>query len=291
MTHRRQIIRIDDEKCNGCGQCLTGCPEGALAVINGKVRLVRESYCDGLGACLGACPQGALMVQEADAEGYDEAALMAYLLSTAPGQLPRHLQDHSAQVAKQPSQAPEASALAAERGLASCPSARVLSFAPEMTSSGGLAPVQGTPCHQAGPSGLQLSAATGGLQGSPARQTPSALRQWPVQLRLLPLQAPFYEDAQLALIADCVPFAYPDLHANILAGEGVAIAVGCPKFDDPAEYVGKVAQILGANSIRSLKVYYMEVPCCRGLVWIAEQAIDRSGKNTPLVTEVINIRA
>ncbi len=78
MTHRRQIIRIDDEKCNGCGQCLTGCPEGALAVINGKVRLVRESYCDGLGACLGACPQGALMVQEADAEGYDEAAVMAY---------------------------------------------------------------------------------------------------------------------------------------------------------------------------------------------------------------------
>ena len=282
MTARRQIIRIDEEKCNGCGQCLTGCPEGALAVIDGKARLVHESYCDGLGACLGTCPQGALVVQEADAESYDEAAVIAHLSSSATGQLPRHFQNHIALVAAPFSRTPEAPALAAETGQAGCPSARVRSFSPQMAS------VEG--CGHRDPPELQPSAATYDAQGSSARRTPSALRQWPVQLRLLPPQAPFFEDAHLALIADCVPFAYPDLHANILAGKGVEVAVGCPKFDDAGAYVDKVAQILQANNILSLRVYYMEVPCCRGLVWVAEQAIERSGKNTPLVTEEINIR-
>jgi NAD-dependent dihydropyrimidine dehydrogenase PreA subunit len=216
-TTKRQMIQVDEEKCDGCGQCIPGCPEGALQIVAGKARLVRESYCDGLGACLGECPNGALRVVELESAQYDETSVIAHLRQTAPDAL-------------------EASASDADAA---------------------------------------------------GERLPSELRQWPVQLRLLPVRAPFFQGADLTLVADCVPFANPNFHADVL--KGTAVAVGCPKLDDAQSYVEKVTQILSTNDIRSLKVVYMEVPCCRGLVWIAEQALARSGKQIPYESEMVRI--
>lgn len=247
---RRQMIQIDEEKCNGCGNCITGCPEGALALVEGKARLVKESYCDGLGACLGHCPTGALVVVEAEAEAYDETAVISHLQTNAPDMLEphlAHLREHA-------------------------PELLLPSFRPGMAPA---AP-QGCP-------GAQIHLWDSQAQEAPAAaaigRAPSELRQWPVQLRLVPVAAPFFEHANLTLVADCVPFANPNMHADLM--EDSAIAVGCPKLDDAQAYVAKLAQILAANDILSLRVAFMEVPCCRGLVWIAEQALARSGKDIP----------
>ncbi len=245
----RKMIQVDEEKCDGCGACIPACPEGALQIVEGKARVVRESYCDGLGACLGDCPNGALQVLELEAEAYDEAGVIDHLRQTAPDLLPRHLahlQAHAAELSRSAAAPP-----------AACPSVQIHFW-----------DVAAVPAPR------------------PSRQ-PSELRQWPVQLHLLPVRAPFFQDAGLTLIADCVPFAYPDLHAGFI--KGTAIAVGCPKLDDAGANVEKLTQILQQNDIRRLKVVYMEVPCCRGLVWIAQQALERSGKDIPFESVMIEI--
>jgi len=270
-TTWRQIIRIDEDKCDGCGLCMPGCLEGALQIVAGKARLVRQSYCDGLGACLGRCPNGALTVETLETTAYDEAAVMAHLQETAPALLDEHLahlREHAPDLLLpeyRPAALSGASTLpiAAATGRpaaqpAACPSVQI-----HFREPGPVAPA------------------------GPAPELASELRQWPVQLRLLPIRAPFFQDADLTLIADCVPFAHPDLHAHFIKGS--AIAVGCPKLDDAEAYVEKVAQILQANAIRSLRVVYMEVPCCRGLVWIAEQALARSGRTLPFDTLMVPI--
>lgn len=257
-TTKRQIIHIDEDKCDGCGLCMPGCPEGALQIVAGKARLVRASYCDGLGACLGRCPNGALSVEMQEVAAYDEAAVIAHLQETAPASLGEHL-------------------------------AHLQAHAPELllptyrSDDFGQAPAQPTACPSVQIHFREPAAAP----AAPAPRLASELRQWPVQLRLLPVRAPFFQDADLTLIADCVPFAHPDLHADFIRGS--AIAVGCPKLDDAAAYVEKVAQILQANTVRSLRVVYMEVPCCRGLVWIAEQALQRSGRDIPFETLMVPI--
>jgi len=248
---KRQIITIDEEKCDGCGNCVPACVEGALQVIDGKARLVKESYCDGLGACLGDCPQDALHVTTLEVEAYDEPAVLGYLRQTAPEAVQRHvehLREHGIQSSYKPAAIPL------------CPSVRVKAWDEGVAA-----------------------------QDEPAQgRVKSELRQWPVQLHLLPTQAPFYQGTDLTLIADCVPFAAPNFHADYLKDS--AVAVGCPKLDDGNAYIQKVAQILANNDVRSLKVAYMEVPCCRGLVFIAEQALALSGKNIPFETAVVPIQ-
>jgi ferredoxin len=254
----RKIITIDEEKCDGCGNCVPGCVEGALQIIDGKARLVQESYCDGLGACLGECPQGALEVNELEVDSYDEAGVLGYLEQKSPELVQRHVEHLKAHGMEstytprpaQPQRAP----------VAMCPSVRMDAWA---------APVLGD-------------------QGGPARAK-SELRQWPVQLTLLPPNAPFLHRAHLTLIAHCVPFANPNMHADFLR-DG-AIAVGCPKLDDGQAYINKLAQMIQASDIQSIRVAYMEVPCCRGLVFIAQQAIQLSGKDVPLTTDLVGIHA
>jgi ferredoxin len=256
MKTIRKIITIDEEKCDGCGNCVPSCVEGALRIIDGKARLVKESYCDGLGACLGDCPQGALAVTELEVEAYDEPGVLTYLGEKSPELVERHvehLQAHgitSSYQAPKPTRAP----------VAMCPSVRMDAW--EQPSLGD-------------PGGNQ--------------RAKSELRQWPVQLTLLPPSVPFLQGADLTLIADCVPFANPDMHADFMQ-EG-AIAVCCPKLDDGQAYVNKLAQMINLSDIRSLRVAYMEVPCCRGLVFIAQQAIQLSGKDVPLTTELVKIHA
>lgn len=261
MKINRQIIAIDEERCDGCGLCVPSCAEGALRIVNGKARLIKESFCDGLGACLGECPQDALTIVELEADEYDEAQVLAHLRDTDPGLA----EDHAA---RSRSNAPNAIPLYAaeggqgvgrQEGFPACPSIAVVQWGPEQEPP----PI--------------------------THRQRSQLRQWPVQLHLLPVQAPFFENADLMLVADCVPFACPNLHEDFLRGN--VVAVGCPKLDDARAYVDKVTQILLHSNIRSLKVVYMEVPCCRGLVAIAQQALANSGKPIPLESVMVSIAA
>jgi ferredoxin len=254
---KRQIITIDEEKCDGCGNCVPACVEGALQVIDGKARLVKQSYCDGLGACLGDCPQDALHVTTLEVEAYDEPAVLGYLQQTAPDAVERHvahLREHGIESSYTPAVKAQPAAIPL------CPSMQMKAWDEGPTTKD--EPAQG--------------------------RVKSELRQWPVQLHLVPTQAPFYQGTNLTLVADCVPFANPNMHTDLM--RNTAIAVGCPKLDDGNAYIGKLTQILANNDIRGLKVAYMEVPCCRGLVFIAQQALRASGKDIPFETEIVSIQ-
>lgn len=233
----RKIVRIDEEKCNGCGECVPSCAEGAIRIVNGKARLVAENLCDGLGACLGHCPMDAIRVEERLADTFDHRAVEAHL--SKPATAPR-----------QP-EAPQGA----------CPGAQMRFFAP--------------------------AACTPGV--STASAAVSMLGQWPVQLTLLPITGPMWNDAHLLLSADCVPFAYPDFHQTMLAGRTLAIA--CPKLDNCEPYIQKLAQILAGNSIRSITIARMEVPCCCGLVRVVEKAKQLAGReDIPVDVMIFTIR-
>ncbi len=248
---KRTIIRIDEERCDGCGLCIPACPEGALQIIDGKAKLVKESFCDGLGACLGDCPQDALTIEEIDVQEYDEEGVIAHIKEESPELLPKHL-------AHLKQHADELPAHHSHAGITSCPSAQMLHW--EDKDEAVAEPLK----------------------------TSSELRQWPIQLHLVPSQAPYFQNADLVLVADCVPFAYPSFHADFLKGK--AIVIGCPKLDDLDAYVNKLAQILKSSNIKSLKVMHMEVPCCYGMVHIAQQAIRKSGQDIPLESVLIGIK-
>lgn len=251
----RDMVKIDQEKCDGCGLCVPACAEGAIQIIDGKARLMADNLCDGLGACLGHCPKDAIIVEKRNAAEFDEAAVEEHLKNIGRAPL------HGAHAA------PQAAAPAA----GGCPSAKVMSF-------GGCPSAQ---VHSHPP------ASTAGA-GQPAAARSSALRQWPVQMTLVPPTAPFLKDAELLLAADCVPFAYADFHNDFL--DGKALLIGCPKLDDGQAYLQKLTQMLQGNNIRSLTVMHMEVPCCSGLIAIARQALAASGKEIPFEAIRIGIQ-
>ncbi|UCD50764.1 MAG: 4Fe-4S binding protein [Phycisphaerales bacterium] len=231
----RNIVKIDEEKCTGCGLCVTACAEGAIKIINGKAKLVSDSYCDGLGACLGHCPEDAITVEPREAEPFDEEATKAYLASqnkeAAPAVCPG-LAAHLFDDVKDADATPDA--------------------------------------------------------GAERPATPSQLGHWPVQLKLVARTAPYFDDADLLLVADCVPVAMADFHQRFLKGR--AVAMGCPKLDDVQFYVAKLSDILRGNNIRSLTVLHMEVPCCSGLTRVAQEAIAASGKDMPFEDVMVGLR-
>lgn len=236
----RKVVKIDEEKCNGCGLCIPNCAEGAIQIVDGKAKLISDKFCDGLGACLGHCPEDAITVIEREAEEFDEKAVEIHL----------HKQKETTQTPK-----PQH-----ELHVGGCPSSRVLQFqAPK-------------PSMDFGPKGSSVS----------------ELTQWPVQLKLVPDEAPYFQDADLLIAADCVPFAYPDFHQDFLKGK--ALVVGCPKLDDIQLYREKLTAIFKANTIKSVTVPFMEVPCCFGLVKVTEDAIEASGKDIPFKKVKIGIR-
>jgi len=215
---KRNIIRIDEDKCNGCGQCVNACAEGAIEIIDGKAKLVSEIYCDGLGACLGTCPQDAITIEQREAAEFDEQATKKYLEENKNSQTPVDFV---------------------------CPglmSAKLRENDEKDTTT-----------------------AAGGV---------SRLSHWPVQMKLVSPSAPYFADADLLLVADCVPFAMGDFHEKFLKNHSVV--VGCPKLDDAGYYVDKLGQILSVNNINSLTVVHMEVPCCHGLTQIVKQAISKN---------------
>lgn len=253
----REIVIIDEDKCDGCGLCVPACAEGAIQIIDGKAVLAADNLCDGLGACLGHCPQDAIKVIKRDADEYDEEAVEEHLKESAPEKLEAFHAQHQQ---------------AASGG--GCPSAQVQNFAKP-------APPAGGGCPSAQVQDFTRKDESGDVAG----RRPSELRQWPIQLHLVPPTAPFLQGADLMLAADCVPFAYADFHKDILKDKVLLIA--CPKLDDSSNYVDKMTAMIQQSDIKSMTVVHMEVPCCTGLTHMAKAAISQSGKDIPL--EMINI--
>jgi len=246
----RKIVRINAEKCTGCGLCVPGCVEGALRIVDGKARLISETYCDGLGACLGECPEGAITIEDRIAEQFDEVATK------------RHM--------------------AAQAHACSCAGSAVAHSATKSET-------KPLPCGCPGSAVRQFEAQAGvGVLPAPEPLAVSALSQWPVQLTLVPPTAPFLRQADLLLVADCVPFAYAGFHRDMLRGHAVLVA--CPKLDDSQAHQQKMTEILRQSGVKSLTVVHMEVPCCHGLVHMAREAMRASGSAIPLKEITIGVR-
>jgi NAD-dependent dihydropyrimidine dehydrogenase PreA subunit len=242
----REVIEIDEKLCDGCGDCVTACAEGAIAIIDGKARLISDVYCDGLGACLGHCPQGALKVIHREADAFDESAVERHL-----AQLKDSSDEHR-----------------------TAPQLTVMSQPPMMAGDG----CPGSRAQMHHPATPPSGDSGGG--------TPSQLRHWPVQLHLVPPTAPFFQNQDVLLAADCVAFAIGDFHRRFLSGSSLAIA--CPKLDSNQEiYLQKLVAMIDEAEIRSLKVMVMEVPCCGGLVRLAEEALRRAKRDLPVECLVV----
>lgn len=223
----RRIIKIDEEKCNGCGACASACHEGAIGMVNGKAKLLREDYCDGLGDCLPTCPTGAISFEEREAPAYDEAAVMANKLKEAEAVLPCGC--------------PGTQSRAIERKTAVAASIDIASQ--------------------------------------------SRLSQWPVQIKLAPVNAPYFDGAKLLIAADCTAYAYGNFHEKFIKDR--ITLIGCPKLDE-GDHAEKIAQIIALNDIKSVTVVRMEVPCCGGIENAVKRALQQSGKFIPWQVVVIS---
>ena len=252
----RKIIRIEEEKCNGCGLCVPNCAEGAIQIIDGKAKLVKDSFCDGLGACLGHCPMDALHIIEREADDFDEEAAMEFVRKTRGETAPHN---HAPVSQPKPQHGHH-------HGGGGCPGSMMRMFGNTDNNSSKAAAVS---------------------SGDIEVKIKPQLRQWPVQLNLVPVNAPYFDNADLLITADCVPFAYPNYHLDLLKGK--AVVIGCPKLDDLDRYIEKLSAIVATNNIRSITVAHMEVPCCSGIVRAAEIALGNSGKAIPLVKVRIGI--
>ena len=268
----RKIVQIDESKCDGCGQCVPSCAEGAIQIVAGKARLVSDVYCDGLGACLGQCPQGAITVIQREAEDFDEAAALAHVQRRAAAE-PR--EGHAgAREARFPAATPERQVShPPHNGHGGCPGSAVRSLGP---AAGPLPMLPQRPMIRALDEGD-----TAGGEAPP-------LANWPIQLHLVPPNAPFLHEADVVLAADCAAFALAGFHQEVLKRR--PLVIGCPKLDDGQAYVAKLTAMIRAAKIRSLTVVRMEVPCCMGLVRIASLARQAAGSDIPLEEIVISLR-
>ena len=269
---KREIITIDEEKCDGCGDCIPGCPEGALQVIDGKARLVSDLMCDGLGACIGQCPHGAIAIQDREAEPYDERKVMEVIVRQGENTIKahlKHLKDHG-----QASYLAQAQAFLKERGIP-IPSDDPIPQA---------APVSGCPGSRSAAFAREDAAAQS-LSG----MRPSALTHWPVQMHLLAPQAPHFQGSDFLLAADCVAFSLGDFHKEYLKGKTLGIA--CPKLDGGQEiYLEKLRILIDEARINTLTVMIMQVPCCRGLLALAQQAATQAKRKMPIKCVVVGIQ-
>ena len=264
----RKIIQIDEEKCTGCRLCVDACHEGAIAMVNGKARLLRDDYCDGLGDCLPACPTDAITFVEREAAPYDEAAVAAHLAArAAAGHAPTPAGGCPGTAAR---------TLAADAALAGgCPGSRSRSLTDTAPVSDRAATVAETPAAD-GTDALSAVAAA----------LPSRLAQWPAQIKLVPVQAPYYQGRGLLVAADCTAFACASFHERFMAGN--VTIIGCPKLDE-GSYTDKLAAIIAANDITSVTIARMEVPCCGGLERAAAEAHARAGKDIPFQVVTFSI--
>lgn len=234
----RQIIRIDESKCNGCGQCVDACHEGAIQMVHGKAKLVSDIYCDGLGDCIGECPQGAITFETREAEPYDEEAVQAHMVSG-----------------------------------------------------------KGKGCQSGGCPGTMTMVLNKGNEtgkSSPvvcdSGPMVSELGNWPVQLKLVPVNSPYLQNAHIVLAADCTAFSHGNFNQTFLKGENIVCLIGCPKLDDKEYYRDKITEIIRLNEIHSITVVYMEVPCCGGMVRLVEEATEEAKLDMDLKLVRIGIK-
>jgi len=289
---KREIIKIDEEKCNGCGLCIPSCPEGALQIIDGKARLVSDLMCDGLGACIGECPEGAIEIEEREAEPYNESAVIREIVKFGENTVVAHLKhliDHDEmryfEIAvgyleeNAHSQAFNlenvldkvyAKSMGGDCAHGGCPGSRSFDFNIDLNEVEEA--VKAEPIVVAAPVELK-----------------SELRQWPVQMHLINPNAPVFRNAEVVLAADCVAFSVGNFHQKYLKGKSLAIA--CPKLDQGKEvYVEKLKAMIDEAQIKELHVMVMEVPCCSGLVHIANLAREASSRKIQIRKTVIGIK-
>lgn len=249
--NRRNVVEIDRNKCNGCGVCVSACHEGAIEIIGGKATLVSDVYCDGLGNCIGKCPQDAIKIISKDAQDFDFAKTNEHLRKIGRNLL----KSNPLGIRKNQNKDDNKNDVGRVPHLSTCPGAMVLTFE-------------------------KVSRPKNERKG----KSFSELRQWPVQLSLVSVNAPFFKGADVLICADCVPFAEPDFHDKLLKGK--AIVIGCPKLDDIELYAEKIQEIIRTNDIRTVTVAIMEVPCCARLYAVVNEAAEMSGKNVP-VTKIV----
>ncbi|PHR30632.1 MAG: 4Fe-4S ferredoxin [Desulfotalea sp.] len=249
MKANRKIIKIDEELCDGCGQCVPDCAEGSLKIIDGKAKLVADKLCDGLGACLGSCPTGALQIIEREADEFDEEAVEIFLAGEKKQQ----------------------EAVAPATMDCGCASTHIQSFKPAASP-------QASPCQSANIPTIMAKQA-----GSD-----SELSHWPVQIRLVPANAPFLQNSNLLVAADCTAVAVRNFQENYLKGK--TVMMGCPKFDDADSYVEKFADVLRTSNLKSLTILIMEVPCCSAMKVIIKKAVEKSGSSVPVEEITISTR-
>ncbi len=270
---KRQIIQINEDKCNGCGLCIPNCPEGAIQMIDGKARLISDLFCDGLGACLGHCPQGAITITEREAQEYDEKRVMDNVVKGGQNVIKAHLEhlkshgqdkfyDQAREYLKEKNieiEEEKQENIHAHAKGGGCPGMKIMDFEAKNTP----APVPNAPVR-------------------------SELTQWPIQLKLLNPQVPFFDNSDIVIAADGVPFAYAGFHQKFLKNKKLIIF--CPKLDNAfEEYVNKLAAIFINNNIKSITIVHMEVPCCSGTVRIVEEALKQSGKNIMIKDYTISL--
>ena len=303
---KRKIISIDEEKCTGCGQCIPDCPEGALQIIEGKARLVSDRFCDGLGACLGTCPEGAISVAEREAVPYDEKTVMAAIAKQGSPVIKAHLEHLASHgqtdlynqaieyLIENGAPIPDHTAPEHRKPVAHPCSGRPT--AGRMGEGGTCSPVPHPKHPFAGCPGSEAQSIrrstrdTGGEPQLPsAGHIASGLRQWPVQLTLLNPAAPYFENADLLVTADCVPFAFAGFHQEFLQGR--ILIIFCPKLDADIEgYIEKLAEIFTRHTIKSIAIARMEVPCCGGVRYVVDKALEKSGKKIPVKEKTISIQ-
>ena len=266
---KRKIIEIDEEKCTGCGLCIPDCPEGALQIIEGKARLVSDLFCDGLGACIGTCPEGAICVVEREAGPYSEEAVMEKIVPQGEAVIRAHL----------------------EHLLGHNEGALYHRAIDYLNANEIPVPPHETPAAPAACPGSMARTLPGGeaAETEQAARVESALRQWPVQLTLANPAAAYFDDADLLVSGDCVPFAYPEFHRDFLQGR--ILLIFCPKLDaDVPGYVTKLADIFSRHTVRSITVLHMEVPCCSGVRYIVDEALKRAKEEIPVAEKTITLQ-
>lgn len=270
---KRQIIKIDEEKCNGCGECVTGCHEGALQMIDGKARMVSEIFCDGLGACIGSCPVGAITIEEREAEPYDESKVMERLIPLGANTIKAHLKhlfEHG-----EHGYVKQAVMILKMKGIP----------VPDFAS-----PTGGSACASGGCPGSAAMNIQAKSDNAPLRTgtLQSELRHWPVQLHLINPADSSFNNADILICADCVPFAFANFHEKFVKGKRLVIL--CPKLDQGTDrYIEKLAMIFKEKNIKSVTVARMEVPCCGGVEIIVQKALEQAGVSKMVKLTVIGI--
>ncbi|MFC1476490.1 ATP-binding protein [Fibrobacterota bacterium] len=271
---KRKIITIDEEKCTGCEECIPNCPEGAIQIIDGKARLVSDIMCDGLGACLGNCPEGAITVEEREAEEYDEKKVMANIvkagLNTIKAHI-KHLRDHN-----QDEYLQQALEYLQENNIE----------LPQENEE----PMMKASVHHGCPGSKTMAFQKDAAAESDQKgKRPTELSHWPIQMHLLSPNAPHFQGSDFLLAADCTAFSLGDFHKDFLKGKTLAIA--CPKLDDGKDiYLDKLVALIDGAKINTLTVLTMQVPCCSGLLRLAQEAVETSERKIPIKNIVISLQ-